>query len=189
MLIIVSACSSSIRVSTDYDKEADFSSYKTFGFYKWEQDSDKLLTRFDRERIEQSTKAELEKRGYTFTEGVGDMTVSLFVVLEQKTSRQAYTNHYGGGYGGYYDWDYGPGWGWGAGTSTTTYTETDYIDGTLIIDILDSKQRKLIWQGVGAGTVDEDAENRASKLPGEIAQIFAQFPKEVVNKEISTPQK
>jgi hypothetical protein len=63
----------------------------------------------------------LEGHGNYLVKNNGDMVVSLFVVVDQKTSTTAYTNHYGmGGYG------YGPRWGWyggsgmGMGQSTTT---------------------------------------------------------------------
>lgn len=175
---IIVGCSS-ISVTTDYDKTADFNSFKTYSFYEWKEESDQLLTNFDKERIKNSVGEELEARGYTFKEGEADLTVSLFVVLEQKTSRTAYTNHYGGGYYGYDDWDYGYGgsWGGGIGTSSTTYTETDYIDGTLVIDIFDTSTRKIVWQGVGSGTVDEDPQKREKTMPNEITQIFYAFPK------------
>ncbi|MCK5279364.1 MAG: DUF4136 domain-containing protein, partial [Cyclobacteriaceae bacterium] len=53
----------------------------------------------------------------------GDIAVTLFVVIDQKSSITGYSNYYGGaGYG------YRRGaWGWGGGHSTTTYTESDYL--------------------------------------------------------------
>lgn len=173
ILIIAGSCSG-IQVTSDYDKSVDFSKFNSFSFYGWHDDSDKLLTPFDKERIENTVSAEFNNRNIEFKPKGGDLVVSLFVVLEQKTSRTAYTNHYGVG-GGY--WDYDVPWGWGTGYSTTTYQENDYIDGTLVIDVFDSKSKKLIWQGVGSGTVDENPERRGKKLPLEIAQIMSQFPK------------
>lgn len=171
-VILLAACSS-IKVTSDYDKEVDFSQYTSYSFYQWEQESDKLLTRFDRERIEESVGQELEKRGLKYMEEDGDLTVSLFVMLEQKKGRTAYTNHYGDmGY-----WDYDVAWGYGMGYSTTQYSEYDYIDGSLVVDIFDTKSRKLVWQGVGSGVVDENPKNRDRKMPAEIAKIFGQFPK------------
>lgn len=174
--VLFGGCSS-ISVTSDYDKSADFDSYKTYSFYEWKEASDQLLTDFDKKRIKNAVGKEMEAKGYKFIEGEADLTVSLFVVLEQKTSRTAYTNHYGGGYYGYDDWDYGYGGGWGAGYATTTYTETDYIDGTLVIDVFDTSTRKIVWQGVGSGTVDEDPQKRERTMPHEIAQIFYAFPK------------
>ena len=176
---------SGIKVTSDYDKTVDFNTYQTYSFYQWEEESDKLLTRFDKERIENSVGNEMDARGYKYVEGKADLTVSLFVVLEQKTSRTAYTNHFGGGVGsgfyGYDDWGYDAGWGWGMGSSSTTYNETDYVDGTLVCDVFDMSNRKLIWQGIGVGTVDENPKKREKSMPREIAQIFYKFPKAKVS--------
>jgi hypothetical protein len=50
-IVFMGACSS-LTVKSDYDKEADFTKYKTFEYYGWAEDSDKILNRFDKERIE-----------------------------------------------------------------------------------------------------------------------------------------
>lgn len=183
-LLIVSAIiggCSSISVTSEHDKTIDFNSFKTYSFYEWKEESDKLLTTFDKERIKNAVGYEMEARGYKFIEGEADLTVSLFVVLEQKTSRTAYTNHFGGGYYGYDDWGYGYDGGWGGGYSNTTYTETDYIDGTLVIDVFNTSTRKVVWQGVGSGTVDEDPQKREKTMPNEITQIFYGFPKKKIS--------
>ena len=170
------ASCSSIQVTSDYDKTVDFSEFDSYSFYQWEQESDKLLNQLDKERIEDAVGKEFEARGLKYLEnGSGDVTVSLFVVLEEKTRTTAYTNHYGAG-GGYGYWDYDVPWGWGMGHSSTTYSEYDYIDGTLVIDVFDTRSKKLIWQGVGGGTVDENPQRRSKKMPAEIAQIMKSFP-------------
>jgi len=80
----------------------------------------------------------------------------------------------GGGYGGYYG--YGPGWGWGGGMSTTTYDTYDYAVGMLVCDVYDTKAQKLIWEGVGKGTVSENPQKREASIPKVVAQLMAQYP-------------
>ncbi len=177
-LLTASACSS-ITVHSDYDKEVDFSKYKTFEYYGWAEESDKILNRFDKERIESAFGAEFDKRGLKLVQENGDMVVSLFIVVDQKTSTTSYTNHYGmgGGYG------YGPGWGWyggyggaGMGSSSTTYSESDYLVGTLVVDVFNKTDKKLIWQSVGQGTVDENPNNREKGAAKAAAAIMKPFP-------------
>ena len=176
-ILAFSSCSS-LKVASDYDKTADFSKYKTFEYYGWSEESDKILNRFDKERIEAAFGAEFAKRGLQLVKDNGDMVVSLFIVVDQKTSTTAYTNHYGmGGYG------YGPGWGWyggysamGMGQSTTTYSEQDYMEGTLVVDVFDKADKKLIWQGVGTKTVDENPNTREKNIPKVAAAIMKPFP-------------
>ncbi len=83
-----------------------------------------------------------------------------------------------GGYGGYYG--YGPGWGWGSGMgmsmSTTTVQEYNYTVGTLVIDVYDKEDEKLIWESIGTGTVNDNPQKRNKNRPKTIAQIMAQYP-------------
>ena len=165
---------SSVKVTADYDKTIDFTQYKTYSYLGWAEDSDQLMTRFDKERVEQAFAAEFAKRGMTYKESDADVAISLFIVVDQKTSTTAYTNHYGmGGYGGYY---YGPGWGWGGGHSTTTYNEYDYLVGTLVCDVFDESTKKLVWQGVGSGTVDDNPNSREKRIPRTIANLMSKYP-------------
>jgi len=166
---ILSACSS-ISVTADWDKTVDFNSYKTYSYYGWAKESDKILNPFDKERIEQAFSDEFDKRGIQYVESGGDLVVSLFIVIDQKTGVTAYTDHYGTGGYGYYS----P-WGWGAGYSTTSYHEYDYLVGTLVCDVFDHSTKKLIWQGVGSGTIDDNPNKRDRNIPKSVAQIMSYY--------------
>ena len=165
---------SSIQVTYDYDKQADFKKYKTYQFYGWAKDSDKLLNDFNKKRFEAATANELEKRGLDYVTQDGDLMISLFIVVDQKTGVTAYTDHYGTGpYGPY---RYGPGWGWGYGYTSTTYHEYDYLVGTLVIDIFDNKTKELVWQGVGSKTLAENPGNTEKKINNALAEIMYYYP-------------
>ena len=172
-VILFAGCSPKITVSFDYDKEADFTDYKTYSYYGWAKGSDQVINRFDQERIEDYTAIELATRGLTWVESGGELTVSLFIQLDQKTGVNAYTDHYGGSPYGY---GYGPGWGWGYGYSTTTYHEYDYLTGTLVIDVFDHQEKKLIWQGVGSKTVDDDVNTREENVERAVKAIMYNYP-------------
>lgn len=173
-LILVGSACSTLQVTSDYDKEADFSQYKTFEYYGWAQESDKVLNQFDKDRIEKAFAAEFAKRNLELVKEGGDMVVSLFLVVDQKTSITAYTDHYGGG------WGYGAGWGWyggyGGGSSTTHYSEDDYLEGTMVVDVFDKSDKKLIWQGVGQKTIVENPEKREKTIPIVAESIMKPFP-------------
>jgi len=170
----------SVTVHSDYDKTVDFTKYKTFEFYGWTEESDKVLNQFDKERIEKAFAEEFAKRDLQFVKSDADMVVSLFLVVDQKTSTTAYTNNYGGaGYG------YGARWGWygGYGQSTTTYSEKDYQEGTLVVDVFDKGDKNLIWQGVGQKTVEEKPEKRERTIPYVAESIMKSFPIKPVDKK------
>lgn len=181
-LLLISSCAS-FNVTNNWDKNVNFKKFKTFSLYPWDKHNDKVINDYDKQTILNSIKREMERRGYTHVKRNGDLIVSTFVVLENKTSYQAYTNHYGGyaGYGGgwgYYGspWAYGYGWGPGYYGGTTTITKVKYLEGTLIIDIFELESKQLIWQGIGTGEVTEDPAVRDRKLPKRISHIFRRYP-------------
>lgn len=177
VLFIVSSCSS-LKVNSDFDKTTDFSQYKTYSYYGWAENSDKILNQFDKERIEKAFGDEFKKRGIEHVESDGDMVVTLFVVTEQKQQTTATTTNMGGGYGGYYG--HGPGYGWGGGMSTTSYNTYDYTVGTLVIDIYDAKEKKLIFESIGSDTINEDPKKRDKTTPITVSAIMRPFPIQVI---------
>jgi len=180
VVMIISSCSS-LTVTSDYDKSVDFTQYKTYSYYGWADNSDRILTPFDKERIEKAFADEFNKRGLTFQKEGGDLTVALYIVTEQKQQTTATTTGVGGMYGGYGGYrGYGPGWGWGGGMSTTSYNTYDYTVGTLVCDVFDTKEKKLVWEGIGQGTVDDNPQSREDGIPKAVAKIMAQYPVQVV---------
>ena len=176
-LLILNACSG-IKVITDTDPTVDWSEYKTLEYYGWAEESDKIMTRFDKERIEKAFGEEFRKRGFSLVKEDGDMIVTLFIVVEQKTTQTATTTGMGGMHGGYYGgyYGYGPGYGWGSGHSTTTIQEYDYEVGTLVCDVFDAKEEKLIWEGIGTGTINDNPEKREKNIPLSVEKIMYKFP-------------
>ena len=176
-LILLNSCSS-LKVYSDVDSSIDFTKYKSLEYYGWADESDKFLTQLDKDRIENAFGAEFKKRGYEIVESGGDMIVTLFIVVEQKTSTTATTTSMGGGYGGYYGgyYGYGPGYGWGGGHSTTSIQEYDYQVGTLVCDVFDAKDEKLIWEGIGTKTIDENPQTRDKNIPKAVKAIMSKFP-------------
>ena len=163
---------STVKVVVDMDSKTDFSKYETYSFLGWQNDSDQILNEFDKKRFHDAFKNEFERRGLTFVEESGDMEVSLFVVVDQKTSVTSYTNYYGGRYGGYYRY----GGGWGMGYANTTYQESDYLEGTLVMDVFDGESKKQVWQGIATKTVTENPAKREKTIPASISSLMRKFP-------------
>ncbi len=183
VLLGMSSCST-LQVTTDYDKTADFTKYKSIEYYGWNEGTDKLMNEFDKNRIENAFANEFANRDLDIVEkGEGDLVVSLFLVLDQKTSKTAHTTHLGGAFGGYYGdyYSYGPGF--GMGHSTTTFSEYEYTVGTLIVDVFDAETKKLVWQGIGTGTVDDNPQTREKHVDKAVAKVMENFP--VTIKEVA----
>jgi len=178
---LLASCGS-VQVTNKWDKSVDFKKFFTFSMYPWDKQNDTLINTYEKDVITKAVIAEMQGRGYKLVEKGGDLIVSTFVTLENKTDYQAYTNHYGGyaGYGGgwgYYGSPWAYGYGWGPGYyGSTTITSIDYVQGTLIIDMFEMDGKKLIWQGMGVGTVDDNPAKDDRNLPKTISHIFRRFP-------------
>lgn len=177
----------SAQVTSDYDKDADFTQYKTYSFGGWQEGSEKLFNDLDKKRVLESFKSEFTQRGMEYVLGDADVVVTLFFVIDEKTSTTAYTNYMGNGMG--YGAGYGGGryggysrasWGWGGGSSTTTYSEEDYREGTFVVDIYDAKSKTLVWQGVSQKEIKEDASKRAKSIPKAAKKIMKKYPVDII---------
>ncbi|MDX1279039.1 DUF4136 domain-containing protein [Oceanihabitans sediminis] len=163
------------QVKSDYDKNTDFSKYKTISFQGWEKNSDKILTDFDKKRITDALEAEFADRGVKLVENNADAEITLYIVVNKKTSTTAYTSFNGGmGYVG--RWGWGMGAGLGMGSATTTYNNNDYLEGTLVVDMYDSDTKNLIWQGVMTSEVNEKPQKREKSTPRKIAKLMKSYP-------------
>lgn len=172
VLMVTLASCSTVKVVTDLDKTHDFSEYKTYSFLGWQDDSDRIINDLDRKRLRDAFNHEFKSRGLELVKENGDMAVSLFIVVDQKTSTTAYTNYYGGGGYGYGRYRGG----WGGGYASTTYSESDYLEGTLVMDVFDAKSKDQVWQAIATGTVTEKPEKRDTSIPKTIAALMKKFP-------------
>jgi hypothetical protein len=179
LLLVFSTSSFAQKVKVDLDKNADFSKYKTYQFLEWQENIDQILNDFDKKRIRDAFKSELDSRKLEMVDSDPDIVFSLYLVIDQKTSVTGYTNYYGGGYGRGYRRG---GWGWGAGHSTTNYSEEDYLEGTMVLDVYDGSSKDLVWQSVGVKTVEEKPEKREKSIPKSVKKLMKKFPIQPVKK-------
>ncbi|MDW7691097.1 DUF4136 domain-containing protein [Flammeovirgaceae bacterium SG7u.111] len=169
LLMVFSSCSS-IKVISDTDESADFTTYKTFGFMPWSNSSKTLVNGVNRELIREAIKFEMENRGYEFVEGESDLSVNAMIILERESAVASYNDYYGNHPYGYTY--YGVGFGY----SATSYEVYDVWKGTLIIDVFDAKQKKLIWQGSAIGKVNEGIEDRKDNIDYVMKFIYKKYP-------------
>lgn len=185
-LLVAILCTSHFyaQVTSDYDKTVDFTKYKTFSFEGWQDNSDQLVNDLDKKRILDSFGAEFSSRNLQYVEQGGDMIVTLYFAIDQKTSQTAYTNYHGDmGYGGGWGYGYGRGWGYGMGmgTATTTYSENVYDVGTFVVDVYDGESKKLVWEGISRKTINQNPKKREKTIPKGVKKLMKKFPIQAPN--------
>lgn len=127
------------KVISDHDPTADFSSYKTYGWLQREDANDELLPEHLRMRLQRVTEDVLAEKGLEPAPAPPQTDLLL-------------TYHFGAGeefavdympYSPYQPWGYGYWGGYGGG-----YTQVrKYMEGTLVLDIVDARTHQLVWFG------------------------------------------
>jgi len=162
-LVILTSCSS-VKVVTDYDTKVDFTSYKTFAFYK--KGIDKAsVSDLDKKRIMRAVEAELLAKGFSKSANP-DILVSIFTKSREQVNVS--DNNIGIGWGwGYNPWFYG----------RTNININQYTEGTLFIDFIDKNTNELIWQGIGSGAMKmSNIEKKEERINEFVYEIISTYP-------------
>jgi hypothetical protein len=164
---ILTSCGPTLKVSSDYDRSVDFSQYKTFTLFKSDHST---INPLNAQRITNSIMAEMEKKGFRNVSTDPDLLVNTVALVKDKESVSSTTNYgYGGVYRPYY-------WGTGMSSSYTSYDVQHYKEGSLIIDIVEAKNKKLLWQGVGNSKIDGPMTDADTRIPEAVTKIMEGFP-------------
>lgn len=171
-LVLFSSCTS-VRVLSDYDKEASFDTYKTYAFYKTGIDKAQISD-LDKKRILKAIDAEMSSRGFVKS-STPDILVSIFT--KEKERVDIYNNYWGGGFG----------WGWNPyyyGNGFNRNNVSISTEGSLYIDLIDSKNKELVWQGRGIGTLNNTSniEKKEQRIREFVSQILEAYPPELASK-------
>lgn len=168
----------------EYDHEADFTSYKTFGLLNWEKHNDDLVDSDTKQYILLAIKDELEQRGYTYQKKDADLQVSVFIIINQETSYSAYADQYAG-YSGYGSVAIGVGvgsggasvgaYGYGINPYPYTMVKHDYNVGSFVVDLLDHSKKKIVWQGLAQGRIANEKPDELS-VKERVSRLFGSFP-------------
>lgn len=152
-----------VKVASDYDQKVDFNQYKSFAFFK--PGIDKAdISDLDKKRILRAIEAEMIAKGFTKSDEP-DLLVSIFT--KTKENINIYQDRFGYGYG----WGWYP-WYWGAGPNTVSTTS----EGTLYIDLIDSKDKELVWQGMGTAALAKEVNKKQERINEIVEKILERYP-------------
>ena len=175
-ILFLSSCAS-VNVLSDYDRQTDFTAYKSYAFYKTGIDRAQISD-LDKKRILRAIETEMDSLGFVKSDKP-DLLISIF------TNERVEVDVYNG-------WGYGWGWGWPGyygyynpyfwgpgyyGNNVSTRTE-----GSLYIDFIDATRKELVWQGRGVGTLNnmKNIEKKEKRIRQFVSQILQQYPPEVI---------
>ncbi|MDH5834301.1 DUF4136 domain-containing protein [Luteimonas kalidii] len=172
-IALLAGCATGPRITTEADPEANFASYRTFGFYSPLAIEKEGYSSAASERMKAAARAQMESRGYVFTTERPDLWLNINAYTQQRTDVTSmpsvdYAYYYSYRARGYYVVPY-----WRDRTDVYRYTE-----GTLNVDLVDVERNRLVWEGIAVGRVsrEKDPAKRDARINETMADIFAQFP-------------
>ena len=174
MIALVAACASGTKIQSDYDHSVDFSQYRTYGYYSpmgiENANYSSLLGQMFREAID----AQMLPKGYVKSDNP-DILINVSARLEDKTKVTTMSDPMYGGYYGYRGGMYDPWGGYGYGTSTHV---SQYTEGTVNVDMVDPDQKRMLWEGIAIGRIDEKQSSAKLRedIKAGIAEMFANYP-------------
>tara|TARA_B110000483_G_C18118689_1_gene512676 strand:- start:546 stop:1100 length:555 start_codon:yes stop_codon:yes gene_type:complete len=169
-VLFLTSCQS-VRVAVDYDKSAQFKTFKTFGFFK-EGIERVEVNDLDKRRILRSIETVFLEKGFTQSE-TPDILVNFFTKEKQEVN--IYNNNYSsfnnfGGFG------YGLGWGPFMGSQVNVSSSTQ---GTLYIDLIETNTKELVWQGIGNGYLSTDIKQKDETIKNFVTSILSEYPPKI----------
>ena len=159
------SCASIYGVQHDYDKQVNFANLKTYGWMPIPDKAD--IDSLNVQRVKNAVNAEMKAKGLMMTSDNPDFLIAEHLGKKDKVQVTDWGYGYGP-HGGYWGGYWGPG-----GVSTYEYEE-----GSLILDFVDAKSKKMIWRGVAKAQIDSaDTPEKREKLINEaVNEILKNYP-------------
>jgi hypothetical protein len=159
IVLLLATASFAEQVKTDYDRSAKFSQYKTYSWQKV-QTQDPLWV----DRIKEAVNAALTAKGWTPVESGGDVAIVAMEITQNQQTLNTYYDNFGGRRR------------WGGGFGYATTTTDNYKVGTLVVDLIDAKTKKLIWRGSESDTLSDKSDKNIKNLDKGAQKMFDHFP-------------
>jgi hypothetical protein len=189
----LSACSSYDYYTAAINK-TNLSGYHTFAWMPNGKSADKkMMNGMADVKIKDAATAALVAKGLQVSQRSPDLIISYTAIVGKGSRTSYYSPSYGYGGWGYPGWGLGIGfgYGWGGGYGYRpyyafggpfsyyggmTYAEKEHFkEGTLIIDMVDTRSHRIVWRGFGVGEVHHNPQKDIDDLPKVVTGILDQL--------------
>lgn len=163
---LIADCSTIYGVAYDYNKQIDFSKYKSYDWMPVPVSAG--MGELVIARVKRAVDAELSAKGLMKTSQNPDFLIAEHLGKKHKVQVEQWGYGYYGPYPGYRGGFRGPG-----GVSTYRYEE-----GSLILDFVDAGSKKLIWRGAAKAEIQNvNTPEKSEKLINEaVKKILSKYP-------------
>lgn len=166
ILAIFAGCAaSSTRVVSSHDPSTDFSQYKSFAFAEPLSVSrnNGVRTSLGGELVMAATR-ELMARGMQPVSSGADLRIDFFLAQDNGAFVHSHS--------GMTAWS-----GYASRSSAARHMAGQIVNGTLIVDVVDTRRGSLVFEGLAEGRITESMrDNLAETVNTTVADIFANMP-------------
>lgn len=155
---------STLDVSVDYDESYDFKNAKTFAVDNSMGKSNNTLFG---SRVVNALENELNLKNYIkSSKEEADLIIVFHASAKEKSDVQTTV-----GLSGYRGYRYG-------GMMMSTSHTYEYTEGTLVVDVLSPKTKKVVWRGIGVKELSEkeSPQERTKAVNAAVKKIMEKFP-------------
>jgi hypothetical protein len=152
------------KVYVDYDGATAFSQYRTFQFYETREDlRDYSLS--SHKKVVQQLRDYAEEGGLREVDTDPDVYIAYYTAdrgdLRLVLSDLEYS----------YGSDFSLGSYWEGGVGNRTSSSFTFREGTLIIDVWDAREKRLVWRGMATAAVSKNPDKNDKKIARAIKKI------------------
>ena len=171
--IFLAGCASTPDTYSSVAPGSDLSNIKTYGFISEASTNKAGYESLETNFLKVAVAQQLDLRGLRYEPSNPDVLMNFFINTDDKI-RARQTPTMSGGYYGYRGDMYDD---WGGGGVAYETRIDQYTMGTLTIDMIDAKQRKLIWEGTVTGRITKkDVRNLEATIDEAVKDVFVKFP-------------
>jgi hypothetical protein len=174
LLLVALAGCSTVKVKTEFDPTAQFTTYKTYAWLATAPGSEQAPTMQNpalRQRVVAVLDREMARKGLVRTSA--DASPDFLVSVIGCSQNRVALDDYGYAYSGTYTYGpYGPG---AMSVPVPVEQVRQYTEGTLLLDFVDAKSRKMFWRGTATDTLSSP-EDVQSKIDDAARQLLAAYP-------------
>lgn len=173
----LASCASPRQANIDYDRTVDFSQYQTFAFYQEATATPADKPAYD-PLLDQHFKAaitrEMTALGYRLDETAPQLLVNYQTNVENREDVRSSPFSINAGYG-YFGRN--SAFSFGFPLFGGRVEKVNYKVGTILIDVIDTNAKRVVWQGVLEGRLSNKAmQNPQQAINDSVALIYQRYP-------------
>src|SRR5215467_15353811 len=154
------------KITVEYDKTVDFSRFKTYAIDPVDNSPRPML----RIAVQAAVQDDLGKRGLTKVDSNPDLYVQMYGAVDADMTAHYHDPIYGGYIppinSGITLWHNVPG----------TVTTVVIPKGTLVIDLIDTGKKELVWRGIAKQKLSDNREKLVEQVNTAVEKMFEQYP-------------